>query len=58
MDTISHSDPSLHRKFYMHQENNAFYDKKKCKLTLLGHSEKTLTYHQQHLHKLDIMLHQ
>ena len=28
MDTISHSDPSLHRKFYMHQENNAFYDKK------------------------------
>ena len=48
MDTISHNETSLLRKFYMHQENNAPFVTKNVNFeffpwTLLGHSKKTLT---------------
>ena len=45
MDTISNSDTSLLRKFYMHQEKNVPFMIKKVNLTFfpwahLGHSKK------------------
>ena len=36
MDTISHSDPSSHRKFYMHQENNVPFMTKKMQIDTFG----------------------